>query len=170
MGTRPKAEHFPRRNRIMSGISLGVLVTEAGEGSGAMITATLALEQNREVFAVPGSILSPASRGVNRLIKEGAKLVCEVQDILEELNLTMIPRQMEMRELVPENETESLIMKYLSHEPTHIDEVCRSSSLPIATVSSTLAMMELKGIVRQMGGMNYILAREARAGYQLGAN
>jgi DNA processing protein len=170
LGTRPKAEHFPRRNRIMSGISLGVLVTEAGEGSGAMITATLALEQNREVFAVPGSILSPASRGVNRLIKEGAKLVSEVQDMLEELNLTMIPRQMEMRELVPENETESLIMKYLSHEPTHIDEVCRSSSLPIATVSSTLAMMELKGIVRQMGGMNYILAREARAGYQLGAN
>jgi DNA processing protein len=170
LGTKPKAEHFPRRNRIMSGISLGVLVTEAGEGSGAMITATLALEQNREVFAVPGSILSPASRGVNRLIKEGAKLVIEVQDILEELNLTMIPRQMEMRELVPENETESLIMKYLSHEPTHIDEVCRSSSLPIATVSSTLAMMELKGIVRQMGGMNYILAREARAGYQLGAN
>jgi DNA processing protein len=169
LGTRPKAEHFPRRNRIMSGISLGVLVTEAGEGSGAMITASLALEQNREVFAVPGSILSPASRGVNRLIKEGAKLVSEVQDILEELNLTMIPRQMEMRELVPENETESLIMKYLSHEPTHIDEVCRSSSLPIATVSSTLAMMELKGIVRQMGGMNYILAREARAGY-LGAN
>ena len=169
LGTRPKAEHFPRRNRIMSGISLGVLVAEAGEGSGAMITASLALEQNREVFAVPGSILSPASRGVNRLIKEGAKLVSEVQDILEELNLTMIPRQMEMRELVPENETESLIMRHLSHEPIHIDEVCRSSSLPIATVSSTLAMMELKGIVRQMGGMNYILAREARAGY-LGAN
>jgi DNA processing protein len=170
LGTKPKADHFPRRNRIMSGISLGVLVTEAGEGSGAMITASLALEQNREVFAVPGSILSPASRGVNRLIKEGAKLVSEVQDILEELNLTMIPRQMEMRELVPENETESLIMRHLSHEPIHIDEVCRSSSLPIATVSSTLAMMELKGIVRQMGGMNYILAREARAGYQLGAN
>ena len=170
LGIKPKADHFPRRNRIMSGISLGVLVTEAGEGSGAMITASLALEQNREVFAVPGSILSPASRGVNRLIKEGAKLVSEVQDILEELNLTMIPRQMEMRELVPENETESLIMRHLSHEPIHIDEVCRSSSLPIATVSSTLAMMELKGIVRQMGGMNYILAREARAGYQLGAN
>ena len=166
----PKAEHFPRRNRIMSGISLGVLVAEAGEGSGAMITASLALEQNREVFAVPGSILSPTSTGTNRLIKEGAKLVSDVQDILEELNLSMIPRQMEMRELVPENETESLIIKHLSHEPVHIDEVCRSSCLPIATVSSTLAMMELKGIVRQMGGMNYILAREARASYQLGAN
>jgi DNA processing protein len=170
LGTRPKKEHFPLRNRIMSGLSLGVLVIEGDVNSGAMITADRALEQNREVFAVPGSILSPASRGTNRLIKEGAKLVNDVQDILEELNLTMIPRQLEMREIVPENETESLIMKYLSHEPTHIDEVCRSSSLPIATVSSTLAMMELKGIVRQMGGMNYILAREARASYQLGAN
>ncbi len=168
-GTRPKKEHFPLRNRIMSGLSLGVLVIEGDVDSGAMITANRALEQNREVFAVPGSILSPTSRGTNRLIKEGAKLVNDVQDILEELNLTMIPRQMEMREIVPENETESLIVKYLSHEPTHIDEVCRSSSLPIATVSSTLAMMELKGIVRQTGGMNYILAREARASY-LGAN
>ena len=158
LGTRPKKEHFPLRNRIMSGLSLGVLVIEGDVNSGAMITAERALEQNREVFAVPGSILSPTSTGTNRLIKEGAKLVNDVQDILEELNLTMIPRQMEMRELVPENETESLIIKHLSHEPTHIDEVCRSSCLPIATVSSTLAMMELKGIVRQTGGMNYILA------------
>ena len=170
LGIKPKADHFPRRNRIMSGISLGVLVTEAGEGSGAMITASQALEQNREVFAVPGSVLSPASRGTNRLIKEGAKLVNGVQDILEELNLTMIPRQIEMRELVPQNETESLILKHLSYEPTHIDKVCRSSCLPIATVSSTLAMMELKGIVRQMGGMNYILSREARNSYRVGAN
>jgi DNA processing protein len=170
LGTRPKKEHFPLRNRIMSGLSVGVLVIEGDVNSGAMITASLALEQNREVFAVPGNILSLASRGTNRLIKEGAKLVSDVQDILEELNLTMIPRQLEMREVVPENEIESLILKYLSHEPTHIDEVCRSSCLPIATVSSTLAMMELKGIVRQMGGMNYIRAREARTGYQLGAN
>ena len=170
LGTRPKAENFPRRNRIMAGLSLGVLVTEAGEGSGALITVKHALEQNREVFCIPGNILSPTSRGTNRLIKEGAKLVSDVQDILEELNLTMIPRQLEMRELVPENETESLILKHLSHEPTHIDEVCRNSCLPIATVSSTLAMMELKGIVRQMGGMNYILARETKTGYQLGAN
>jgi DNA processing protein len=163
LGTRPQKEHFPLRNRIMSGISLGVLVIEGDVDSGAMITAKWALEQNREVFAVPGSILSPTSTGTNRLIKEGAKLVNDVQDILEELNLTMIPRQMEIRELVPENETESLIIKYLSHEPVHIDAVCRSSCLPIATVSSTLAMMELKGIVRQTGGMNYILALQKTA-------
>ena len=170
LGTRPKAENFPRRNRIMSGMSLGVLVAEAGEGSGAIITANQALEQNREVFAVPGSILSPASRGTNRLIRDGAKLVSDVEDILEELNLSMIPKQMEMKELIPRDETESLILKYISSEPTHIDEVCRSSSLPIATVSSTLAMMELKGLVRQMGGMNYILARESRTGYRSGVN
>jgi DNA processing protein len=170
LGTRPKKEHFPLRNRIMSGLSLGVLVIEGDLNSGAMITANRALEQNREVFAVPGNVLSPASRGTNRLIKEGAKLVSDVQDILEELNLTMIPQQLEMRDVVPENETESVILKHLSFEPTHIDAVCRTSCLPIAIVSSTLAMMELKGLVRQMGGMNYILAREARTGYQLGAN
>lgn len=159
LGTRPKADNFPRRNRIMSGLSLGVLITEADEGSGALITARLALEQNREVFAVPGSILSPTSRGTNRLIQDGAKLVRNAQDILEELNLTMIPRQLEMKELIPANETEALLLRYLSHEPTHIDEVCRHSHLPIATISSTLAMMELKGMVRQLGGMNYTLTR-----------
>jgi len=163
IGTRPKAEHFPRRNRIMSGLCLGVVVTEAGESSGALITANLALEQNREVFAIPGSIFSPASRGTNRLIQDGAKLVSSAQDILEELNLTMIPRQLEMPELVPADDTESLILSHLRHEPVHIDEVCRLSRLPIATVSSTLAMMELKGMVRQVGGMNYTLALAAQS-------
>ena len=161
LGTKPRAENFPRRNRIMSGLSLGVVVTEAGEGSGALITANLALEQNREVFAVPGSVLSPASRGANRLIQDGAKLVTDTTDILEELNLTMIPQQLEMKEIIPANETESLLLKFLRNEPLHIDEVCRRSQLPIATVSSTLAMMELKGMVQQLGGMNYALARAA---------
>ena len=167
LGTRPRAENFPRRNRILSGLSLGVLVTEAGETSGAMITAHLALEQNREVLAIPGSILSPASRGTNRLIQEGAKLVRDYTDILEELNLTAVTRQMEMREVLPESDTESLLLKQLSAEPTHIDEVCRSSGLPAATVSGTLAMMELKGLVKQVGTMNYVLAREARQEYRV---
>lgn len=167
LGTRPKADNFPRRNRIMSGMSLGVLVVEAGETSGALITTNLALEQNREVFAIPGSILSPVSRGTNRLIQEGAKLVLDYTDILEELNLTALAHQMEIREVIPASDTESQLLKQLSAEPTHIDEVCRSSGLPIATVSSTLAMMELKGLVKQMGAMHYVLAREAREGYRV---
>jgi len=167
LGTRPKAENFPRRNRVMSGMSLGVLVVEAGEASGALITVRWALEQNREVFAVPGSVLSSVSQGTNRLIQEGAKLVIEASDILEELNLTMAAQQVEVKELVPATETESLILKYISSEPTHIDEVGRRCGLPIATVSSTLSMMELKGTVKQVGGMNYIMARETREDYRV---
>ena len=167
LGTRPKAENFPRRNRIMSGLSLGVLVTEADEISGAMITAHMALEQNREVFAIPGSILSPTSRGTNHLIQEGAKLVRDYTDILEELNLMTVARQMEMKEIMPASDTESLLLKHLRAEPTHVDEVCRSSGLPVATVSSTLAMMELKGLVRQQGPMSYVLAREVRQEYRV---
>ena len=165
LGIRPKADNFPRRNRIMSGLSLGVLVVEAGESSGALITANQALEQNRDVFAVPGSILSPASRGTNHLIQEGAKLVRNHVDILEELNLAMVAQQLEMKEILPADETESLLLKQLSAEPTHIDEVCRHSRLTPALVSSTLTMMELKGMVKQVGGMNYVLAREAREEY-----
>ncbi len=161
LGTRPKADNFPRRNRIMSGMSLGVLVVEAPEGSGALITAGFALEQNREVFAVPGSVLSPASKGTNRLIQEGAKLVQDYSDIIEELNLTMVAQQLEMKELIPATEMESLILRHISQEPTHIDEVCRNSGLSISIVSSTLAMMELKGMIKQVGGMNYVLARES---------
>jgi DNA processing protein len=167
LGTRPKADKFPRRNRIMSGMSLGVLVVEASETSGAIITAHLAAEQNREVFAVPGSIISPASRGTNRLIQEGAKLVRGYSDILEELNLTTVARQMEMKEIVPASDAESRLLRELSAEPTHIDEVCRSSGLTAEAVSSTLAIMELKGLVKQVGNMNYILAREAREEYRV---
>ncbi|MBA7686016.1 hypothetical protein ES703_94448 [subsurface metagenome] len=165
LGVRPKADNFPRRNRIMSGLSLGVLVVEAGESSGALITANQALEQNRDVFAVPGSILSPASRGTNHLIQEGAKLVRNHVDILEELNLAMVAQQLEMKEILPADENESLLLKLLSAEPTHIDEVCRHSRLTPALVSSTLTMMELKGMIKQVGGMNYVLAREAREEY-----
>ncbi len=167
LGTEPRKENFPMRNRSMSGLSLGVLVVEAGETSGAMITARLALEQNREVFAVPGSILSATSRGTNHLIQEGAKLVRDYTDILEELNLTAVAHQMEIKEIIPASDTESLLLKQLGTEPIHIDEVCRSSGLPTSVVSSTLAMMELKGLVKQVGAMNYVLSREAREAYRV---
>jgi DNA processing protein len=165
LGTKPKPEYFPRRNRILSGMSLGVLVTEAGEGSGALITADLALEQNRDVLAVPGSVLSPASQGTNRLIQQGAKLVQNCQDILEELNLRAVAQQLEFKEIIPTSDTESLLLGKLSAEPAHIDEICAGSGLPVSTVSSTLAMMELKGLIKSIGSMKYVLARESREIY-----
>jgi DNA processing protein len=161
LGTQPRSEFFPRRNRILSGISLGVLVVEGDTNSGALITARQALEQNREVFAVPGSIYSPNSRGTNKLIQDdGAKLTLDVQDVLAELNLTMAAQQIEMTDLLPPDETEAALLKRLGPEPTHIDEVRRESGLPISTVTSGLAMLELKGLVRQVGRMNYVRTRE----------
>jgi DNA processing protein len=166
LGAQPRSEHFPRRNRIMSGISLGVLMVEGDVKSGAMITTHLALEQNRDVFAVPGSIYAPTFRGNNKLIQEGeAKLVSRVEDILEELNLTMVAQQMEMKEIVPADATEAQLLRYLSSQPIHIDEVRRESGLPISTVSSTLAMLELKGMVRQVGRMSYVRVREVGPAY-----
>jgi DNA processing protein len=167
LGTKPKPDYFPRRNRIMSGMSLGTLVIEADESSGAIITAHMALEQNREVFAVPGSVLSPMSRGTNRLIQEGAKLVRNCIDILEELNLNASIQQMEMKEIVQTTETEALLLKQLTAEPIHIDQVCRNSGLPVSAVSSNLAIMELKGLVRQVSAMNYVLARESHQQFKI---
>lgn len=162
VGTEPRSEFFPRRNRILSGMSLGVLVVEGDIKSGALITARQALEQNREVFAVPGSIYSPNSRGTNKLIQDGeAKATLDVADILEELNLTMASQQLQMAELVPADDTEHALLRLLSGQPAHIDDIRRTSGLPIADVTSTLAMLELKGLVRQVGRMNYVRTREA---------
>ncbi len=158
LGTKPKPENFPRRNRILSGLSRGVLVVESGEKGGALITAGFALDQNREVFAVPGSILSGMSRGPNRLIQEGAKLVRNHLDILEELQLPVVSHQIEMRDALTPGGNESIIIKYISDEPAHVDEICRASGLDASTVISCLAIMELNGLVRQTGGMTYALS------------
>ncbi len=156
VGTEPEAGNFPPRNRIISGLSLGVLVTEAGQDSGALITADYAAEQGRDVFAVPGSILAAGCRGTNRLIQDGAKLVLEAADILRELNLTMVTQQAEARQTLPVTETESLLLAHLGAEPLHVDELTRAVGLPVSQVISTLTMMELKGLVRQVGGMKYV--------------
>jgi DNA processing protein len=167
LGTKPEARNFPPRNRIISGLSLGVVVVEAGEKSGALITVDFAIDQGREVFAVPGNVLSRSSKGCNRLIQNGAKMVLGVDDVLEELNMTMIEQHTEVRAVIPADETEAQLMALVSEEPRHVDEICRQSQLPVQQVSSTLAMMELKGMVRQVGGMQYVLAREGGVSYQI---
>jgi len=167
LGTLPEAKNFPARNRIISGMSLGVVVVEAGERSGALITAKFALEQDREVFAIPGNINSPASKGPNRLIQQGAKLVRHVDDVLEELNLTMVPEHSAMQMIMPETTEEAALLGHLSHEPLHIDDLTRLTELSSGTVSSTLSLMELKGMVQQVGGMSFVLAREPEPIYEI---
>lgn len=160
-GTQPEAGNFPARNRLISGLSLAVLVTEAPADSGALITTRFATEQGRDVLAVPGNITARGSYGANRLIQDGARLVLETADVLAELNLHLVPQQMELREVMPENATEGRLLDVLaaSGEPMHVDELCRTSGLPVAEVSGTLVMLELKGLVRQLAPMTYARAR-----------
>lgn len=167
--TQAEVKNFPARNRLISGLALGVIVVEAPLKSGALLTADSASEQGREVFAVPGPATSTASKGSNRLIQDGAKLILSVDDVLAELNLTRDGSETRaaVQEIVPENDTERAILACLGEEARHIDEVCRASGLPISTVSSALALMELKGLVRQMGGMQYSLNRGRGTPYTL---
>jgi DNA processing protein len=140
-------------------MSLGLIVVEGPIKSGTSITARCALEQGREVFAVPGSILHHNSAGPHYLIQNGAKLVTDVNDVLDDLNLTMIPQQAEARSLIPDNETEASLLKQLSSEPVHIDDLGQATGLVASEIASTLTIMELKGMVRHVGNMNYVSMR-----------
>ena len=169
LGVRPDARRFPRRNRLISGMSLGTLVVEAPVQSGAVWTVRHALDQDREVFCIPGSIFSPNSQFTNRMIQEGAKLVSSYTDVLEELNLTVLARQLEMPATPepdePDESDEANLLRYLHEDPLHIDDIRRSASLPIAAVSGMLTLLELKGKVKQVGCMHYIRTRETSATY-----
>jgi DNA processing protein len=165
LGTPPDASNFPPRNRIISGLSMATVVVEAGETSGALITAQFAVDQGREVFAVPGNILAPQSKGTNRLIAQGARPMLSVHDLLDVLNLTRVTEQRLVRKVLPSDETESKLMSVLTHEPLHMDEIRNQTGLPIERVSATLVMMELKGMVRQVGGLNYVAVREEQSEY-----
>jgi DNA processing protein len=156
MGSPPEGGHFPRRNRIISGLSIGVVIVQASAESGSLITASYALEQGREVFAVPGNIGAEGSRGTNQLIKEGAKLVESTEDILEEI----LPQWRREKGTTRKTETpvpdlpeeEKVLYSLLGETPLHIDAIIRESQLDPGKVSSLLLNLELKGLISQWPG------------------
>ena len=165
-GTPPEASNFPPRNRLISGLSLAVVIVEAGQTSGALITAAFAADQGREVFAVPGNISSPGSKGTNRLIRDGAQPLLHPEHVFEALELTMVAEQRTARVVLPADAVEAQLFEALGREPLHIDEIRSRTDLPIEKVTATLALMELKGMVRQVGGMQYIVLREVKEAYR----
>src|SRR3972149_2724048 len=167
-GTPPDSTNFPPRNRIISGLSMAVVVVEAGQNSGALITAAFAADQGREVFAVPGNINAPHSRGTNRLIQDGAHPLLDPQEILEVLELNMVTEQRAARVVLPAGAIEAQLFGALGREPLHIDEIRARTDIPIDQVTATLPLMELKGMVRQVGGMHYIALREPKGEYIFG--
>ncbi len=149
-------QNFPIRNRIIAGLSLGTLVVEADLESGSLITANFALEQNREVFAIPGSIFSQTSRGTNALIKKGAKLVARVSDILEEFDLEAgNPEPINFSATAQEQ----LLLDLLSAEPRHVDELIKSVNLTASQINANLTMLEMKGRIKNLGGGKYAKIR-----------
>lgn len=169
LGTRPDAINFPPRNRIISGLSRATIVIEAGVESGALITAEFAADQGREVLAVPGNIYAPQSKGTNRLIQLGARPLLQLKDILDAIHLDQPQRQQQLaaRMILPADDDERKIMAVMGVEPLHIDEVAALTGLSIEKISATLTIMELKGVIRQTGGMNYMIAHELRGEYRI---
>jgi DNA processing protein len=164
LGSKPDAIHFPYRNRVISGLTLGTVVVEAAENSGSLITARFALEQNREVFAVPGAITSARSRGPHKLIKDGAKLVENIGDILQEIAPALMPATV-MRttqtalQLEPH---EALLVRIFDSDPLHVDTLIAKSGLTPARVLEVLLGLELKGIVTQLPGTHFALIGEGK--------
>jgi len=160
MSAKPDKMNFPQRNRVISGLSLGVVVVEAAEKSGSLITARHAIEQGREVFAVPGSVNSPKSRGTNRLIKMGAKLIEDAKDIIEEFpaDVRSFLKPIEKKPIEGNGltEDERFVYSFMGAEPAHIDTIIERSNLPVGMVSAILVKLELKGLIRQLSGKMFV--------------
>jgi DNA processing protein len=158
-GVKPEAQFFPARNRFISALALGVLVVEAPARSGALITAGFAADQGRDVFAVPGSVLGSSAEGCHALIRDGATLVTNAADLLADLNLAQRELQAVARRLpLGDNEAENALIRLLTAEPMHVDDLSRTTGLPISTLNATLMLLELKGLVRLAAPMSYVLA------------
>jgi DNA processing protein len=167
LGTRPEGRNFPPRNRIISGLALVVVIIEAGESSGALITAHFALDQGREVFAVPGNINSRYSKGTNQLIRDGATPMLSVEEVLVALNFDVVKQHEVLEEFIPEDDHERVVYERLSTVPIHVDEIRAQCGLPVSKINASLAMLELKGRARQVGGMQYIRVSDQMTTYKV---
>jgi DNA processing protein len=166
-GTSPEGHHFPARNRIISGLAMGLIVIEAAERSGALITADFAAEQGRDVFALPGDITRKNSGGTNRLIQDGAHPVLSSADVFEVLDL--YPQEERAQEPIeyPENDVQTALLAILGKEPAHIDSLHQITGLPIQDIQAALSMLEIRGTIKPLGAMRYMRVREVKSLYHV---
>ena len=155
-GRKPDAPNFPARNRIISGLSIGVIVVEAPARSGALITVDFALDQGREVFAVPGSVLSDNSAGCHRLLRDGAHLITSVDDVLEELKIGQRKEHVAVQQALPLTDPERRLLNHISADPQHVDEIFAAASLSTPEGLALISMLELKGIIRDTGTRHFV--------------
>lgn len=163
LGTQAESKNFPPRNALISGLARGVLVTEASVDSGAMLTVTAATRHGRDVFAVPGNITAHNSAGVNQLIRDGAVMVMEAQDVLDVLKPGTSAPPADLAESLPDLDgDEKAVFALLSDEPIHIDDITRQCAMPVARISSALTLLELKGLARQVAQSTYVRTSKVR--------